>query len=462
MKIRQKNLLGFSLVEVLLAGSIFLLIVTAMAGALVYGDESASLAGNRVRAMLLTEEGLEAVRNIRDAAYTNLADGTHGLTTSTNQWTFAGSSDSSGIFTRQIAIGTRDANRKYVTSTVTWRQNLQRQGQVSLVTWLTNWIAGGKPTRTGWQNPAQESSLGFAGTENGLKVWWQGDYAYVVRDGGTPDFLVVSVTGTPFVASSLSLTGTPTNIYVSGNYAYVSNQDDSQELQVIDVTTPTAPSQVGSFDAAGTANPNGVYASGTMAYLVRDSSTSDELIVVNVSTPSSPTLAGSLNLGTSGYEVWTSSTFAYIASGSNSAELQVVNVGNPSSMTIVGSLNFPGNTNAITITGFVTTTLLGQGTKLMIVDITSPAAPTLTGTFSALQTVQDVAIFADNTLAFIATRNGNTEFQVVDILIPFSPSLYGSVDVDDTLLGVAYDPTRDRAYAVGESDTTEFYVFMPQ
>ena len=39
----------------------------------------------RARAATLADEGLEAVRNIRDANFSNLTDGTFGLTTTGNQ-----------------------------------------------------------------------------------------------------------------------------------------------------------------------------------------------------------------------------------------------------------------------------------------------------------------------------------------------------------------------------------------
>lgn len=141
---------GFSLVEVLLAVSVFSLIVTGLIGGLIYGQESTALAGQRARAAILADEGLEAVRNIRDANFSNLTDGTFGLTTTGNQWNLSGSSDATDIFTRAITISAVDAKRKQVTSTVTWQQNAQRNGTVSVVTYLTNWKAsgggGGPPT----------------------------------------------------------------------------------------------------------------------------------------------------------------------------------------------------------------------------------------------------------------------------------------------------------------------------
>lgn len=130
---------GFSLVEAILASSVFALIVSALVGAWLYGQESTVLAGNRVQAVFFAEEGLEAVKNIRDADFEELVDGTHGLMVSGYQWILSGSSDTNGIFTRQIEIFSVDDDRKEIVSTITWQQNSQRSGSVSAVTYLTNW-----------------------------------------------------------------------------------------------------------------------------------------------------------------------------------------------------------------------------------------------------------------------------------------------------------------------------------
>src|SRR3989339_749416 len=111
-KLQTSN--GFSLVEVILASSVFILLVTSLVGAYLYGEESTALAGNRARATMLAEEGLEAARNIRDANFSNLSDGTHGLVISGNQWTLSGSSDVTDIFTRSISISIIDMIKKTV------------------------------------------------------------------------------------------------------------------------------------------------------------------------------------------------------------------------------------------------------------------------------------------------------------------------------------------------------------
>ncbi len=134
------NSKGFSLIEVLLAISILGFIVVALVGSLIFGHQSTVLAGERARATILAEEGLEAVRSIRDAGFSSLTDGPHGLAVSSNQWTLSGTSDvTDDFFTRIITISTVDDDRKLATSSVVWSQTPQRSGTVSLTTYFTNW-----------------------------------------------------------------------------------------------------------------------------------------------------------------------------------------------------------------------------------------------------------------------------------------------------------------------------------
>jgi prepilin-type N-terminal cleavage/methylation domain-containing protein len=132
---------GFSLVEVMLAVAIFSLIVSVFVGALIYAQQSVASFGSHAKASFLAEEGLEAARNIRDAGFSNLTDGTYGLAISGGQWVFFGSSDTTDNFTRTITISTIDPERKQVSSNVFWQENPQRTGSVALITYLDNWAA---------------------------------------------------------------------------------------------------------------------------------------------------------------------------------------------------------------------------------------------------------------------------------------------------------------------------------
>jgi len=132
---------GFSAVEVLLAATVFGVLVTGIIGALIYGRAGTAAAGDRQRAVFLAEEGIEAVRNIGGASYSNLTDGTFGLAQSGGAWVLSGSSDTNGAYTRQVLIAAAGIDRKAITVTVTWPQQGGGTGIVTLNSRMSNWSA---------------------------------------------------------------------------------------------------------------------------------------------------------------------------------------------------------------------------------------------------------------------------------------------------------------------------------
>lgn len=135
------NTKGFAVVEALLAATIFGLMVTAVVGVFLYGEESTALSGSRARAVMLAEEGIEALHNIRDNNFANLVAGTHGFVLTNNTWTLSGTQDTEDVFTRSVVLTSVDDTRVDATVTVSWQQNSVRAGSVSISTRLTNWQA---------------------------------------------------------------------------------------------------------------------------------------------------------------------------------------------------------------------------------------------------------------------------------------------------------------------------------
>lgn len=130
---------GFSLVEVILAISIFTLCVMGLTGGLIYGQQSGVIASNRGQAILLANEGIEATQNIADESYTNLVDGDFGLTIINNSYSLTNNPDVWDIYERQITISSIDMNTKQVEVVVSWPQNAIDRSQVSFTTYITNW-----------------------------------------------------------------------------------------------------------------------------------------------------------------------------------------------------------------------------------------------------------------------------------------------------------------------------------
>ena len=134
---------GFSLVELLVSVSIFLIFVIAINGTMGTVNKATKNSANRERATVLAEEALEATRNIRDSGngFLNLPDGTYGLSTSGNIFSLSGSSDVSGIFTRVINISSISGSQKKVTSTISWADQTNPINSIVLNTYFTDWRA---------------------------------------------------------------------------------------------------------------------------------------------------------------------------------------------------------------------------------------------------------------------------------------------------------------------------------
>ncbi len=129
---------GASLIELLVAIGVFTVgVITILF--LVFDSGTATRSGaTRTQATLLSQEGLEAVRTIRDNDFTTLVDGTYGIALSAGKWILSGTSDITGQFTRIITIapGT-DSFSKKITSSVSLPITPTRNQKITFVEYLT-------------------------------------------------------------------------------------------------------------------------------------------------------------------------------------------------------------------------------------------------------------------------------------------------------------------------------------
>ena len=139
----MKDQSGQSLVELLIAMAVFVLVVSAVTFIILDVYLADRVAQERTRATFLAKEGMEATRSIRDNNWDDLTNGDHGLAIIGDNWTFQGSQEDvssqlkEGI--RKITVGEIDADRKKITSQVTWELTEARQQGVTIITYLTNW-----------------------------------------------------------------------------------------------------------------------------------------------------------------------------------------------------------------------------------------------------------------------------------------------------------------------------------
>jgi len=437
---------GFALVEVLLASAIFAMMVAGIIGAFVYGRESTYNTGDRLRAMELADEGVQAVRNIRDASFSNLTAGTYGLAQSSGTWALSGSSDTTGIYTRQIAITSGGTNRFNVTATVTWPEATGITGSVSDTTELSNWMA--TIHTPSWNTPTLQGSTAFSG----YKVATQGNYAYVIKNSsGVTNFEVVNTTtpASPTLVGSLTLAGTPTNIAVSGNYAYVSNASSSSELQIINIATPTAPSLTSTYNAPGSAGGLGVYVVGNYVYLSRAANGgNDELVIVNVTTPTAPTLLWGWSDNVNLNEVYVNGTTIYLATSSSTQQV----------------IGLTGTAAATTITGSGSTLYVGQGTTFYAIN--GGLVGLLMSVYSKITlpgTINDLTTNTNGTYVYAGTNYATGQLQVVNISVLTGITIAGSAAETGsvTINGVSYNSTENIVTGVSTSSTQGVADFGP-
>lgn len=456
-KVLFKSNKGFTTVEALLAGAIFVLLAASIFGVIFYGEQTIAVSGQVQRATMLAEEGLEAARNIRDQNFANLQDGNYGLVQANGSWSLQSGGDIQGIFTRVLTITTIDSNTKEVQALIFWNKTPQRSTAIGLVTRLTNWAS-----QQNWVVPTRGTCLNISGGQDAQKIDLNGNYAHLVTDSASSSFVAVNVSNpdAPVQGGALSLQNNPKNIFVSGNYAYVGSRNNSQELQIINITNPGTPTLQGSFDASGNSDGNGVFVVGTTAYIVRDVG-SEEFHAINVTNPGAPTQNSQLDLNSTANEIYVAGSYAFIASASDTQELQVVSLsGTPS---LVASLNLSGTADALSIAGYSGYVVIGRTDgQLHVVNVSTPLAPQLVGTYNAGGQINDIDIGMNSTRTFLATQNSTAEFQVVDLTNPSSLSRVGAYDAPGTLNGVRYSATQNITYVVGSSNAGNFCAIKPQ
>ncbi len=461
---RSRRQAGFSVVEVLLAATVLGVLTTGIVGALVYGRASTAHAGDSARANLIAEEGIEAVRNIGDAAYANLVDGTYGLSNGGGTWVFSGTSDVTDIFTRVIVISTAATNRKLITSTVTWTG--MSGGTVVHTARITNWAASLKL----WSSA---SSI-IAGTAQpstttvNLKVATYGNYAYVVRNAASTNLAVVNMTtaASPVISANLSITGTPTNVAASNGFLYVTGGAAATCLQIYSLAVPTAPSLVKTVAATGSGACKGVFVSAGYAYVVRAADATagaNEFNVVNVQTPASAAIVGGYNNDIQMNEVWVNGSQAYVATSSTTQEMLVINLNTPTAPTLTATYNPATALAAITICGYGNTVLLGMSTTLDAINVAVPTAPTRLTTLTAGGTINDIDIDITGKFAFLGTSNTAGELQIASLSgLPGSLTSAKTQDVTGTTNpsnGVAYNSALDTIITATSSTTQGVVVF---
>ncbi|NQT35235.1 T9SS type A sorting domain-containing protein [bacterium] len=232
---------------------------------------------------------------------------------------------------------------------------------------------------------AQNSGIDEVGRINGWDkardLFVRGDYAFVTTELSGLQILNISDPESPELVgfwddNPLEAQG----VYVSGDYAYITDGKQSG-LRIIDISNPENPTETGYLETLGIACD--VFVVGNYAYVSEGGYNprinEGALRVVDISDPENPQEIGFQHVSDKGYRVWISGNYAYLACiGGDDAGLIVFDVSDPEDPDSVGYFN-SGETADIFITGetaYVTGFKDDEDTIFLFsLDISDPSNP---------------------------------------------------------------------------------------
>ena len=294
-----------------------------------------------------------------------------------------------------------------------------------------------------------------------------GSYAYALTAG---KFVVINVVtkSAPVISTAFThadLSGCR-DLYISGSYAYAACST-SQKAVIIDISTPTAPTVVGTFSNSRLASADGIAVIGNVMYV----QASSYIMAIDVTTKASPVLLSeTYSYSASRLRVVGSAVLSGYYNGNNTSTVvgagnQVTTLqydvknsygGGASKFDVTASRFVAYTFNSIfvhtisavpaplqsasakSINGELTglSSVLASGSyayavaqgKLTVIDISTPAAPTLTG-YVLAPDINGNAMAKSGNYVYIASGGSlGRSVSVVNVATPSAPTFVRSID----------------------------------
>lgn len=388
---------GTSLVEVIVAMGILVVIASGFVKLSLGSFGLNRHAWEDTAAANYAEEGLEASRSIARRNFGGLTLGNHGLSSATGTYVFAGTSNTSGLYTRVVAVaevkrdgsdniipsgGTDDPDTRLVTSTVTWNPAQGPARTVQLTTYLTRWklqrlVSDLVATFQGhYRNSTQVISADDGGIEllvatpietlapfltrdvpgnqnvNEMAIDRIRDRLYIAlqnETGTDPEFLSFDISNVSrsrlSQSGALDLGAGSNGFAVGKDYAYVLTDHNMQEVRVVRLRDFQI---VATWDLPGNAVPLDTVLDETAKrlYVGRNGANGDEFYVLSTENPEGAVaIVNNASIHNNGNGIAIRGNFAYLATERNNGEIVIVNL---STMTIE-RCDLPGDEDAVAI-----------------------------------------------------------------------------------------------------------------
>ena len=283
-------------------------------------------------------------------------------------------------------------------------------------------IRDGTEIATG-SDPTNPASYNLAAALASLRVT-PGSFTLIVNSLTGNASVQMTVIGTLIDGYEINLTSTTRQTtYASSNLAScnfgspdgrvfasaagtcnITVRNNGRSVVVAGTVQDFAPTQLSFAAIPGYAN--GVAVSGDFAYVA---SGSTGLQVVSLSADRrTPVIMASLNLGASSNDITLAGNLAYLAT---TGGLKVVDISTPTAPRLLGSFGGVGNALGVKVRG--TTAYVTGGSSLYIVSVANPGAMIQAGSINVGGTAWNLALDATRNLAAVAA--GNAGLKLVDV-----------------------------------------------
>ena len=200
---------------------------------------------------------------------------------------------------------------------------------------------------------------------NPTSIFVAGKYAYVTNSGGSSINVVdVSNPSTPVVVATTIVGSGARKIIVTGRYAFVMG---TGQINAVDVSNPTSPVVVATTTFGAIGSPTDMSISGRYAYVVSTGGSPGVLAIVDISNPTSMTVMSSPVYSRSN-TVFVSGRYAYMGCN-DSLAMCVIDITNPSNSVRVATTTLSGSTPSSIFVSGRYAYIAGSPSILKIVDI---------------------------------------------------------------------------------------------
>lgn len=318
----------------------------------------------------------------------------------------------------------------------------------------------------GWAYPALQGSQDATRNYTPSAIYVSANRAYVgsSSNASTGEFFVYDITTptAPTYLGNFETGATVNDIVVSGNYAYIASSDNSRELDILDISTPSAITRAGVLNLTGSQDAVTLALSGTTAYVGRTTGAGKDFYVIDVTTASAPVESGSVNTAATVNETIASGNYVYAATSKTSAEFTIFDVSSPSSPSVAGVVDLTGTAigRGVALSGstVVVTRASSSNNEVNVIDVSNPSAPTLSGSADAGAGAYGVVLDGAST-AYIATDLTSAQWQRWSLVTPSAPTRLATFNLGATGYDLYWDGTNT---GVVTGDTTKEFQIIGQ